>query len=247
MGIVVNSKKKSIIEEILFEADEFTLKGYLHLPPVTSPPFIIGCHGLFSDKNSPKQMELAKHCNRLNMAYFRFDHRGCGESKAPFEAVTSLNARCIDLKAAANMLRARDDLGDQMGLFGSSMGGCVCLSVAGDLAAHAVVTWAAPIRSADLIRQHAQSVVDSDIPFKRNPFDISNRLAGLRNILIFHGDADETVPLPHAEEIYERVSEPKELFVFPFSDHRMSQPADQQAFLQEAILWFKTCLKPDIK
>lgn len=245
MGTLVNSKKKPIIEEIIVEADGFPLIGYLHLPPATSPPFVIGCHGLFSDKNSPKQIELAKHCNRLNMAYFRFDHRGCGESKAPFEVVTSLNARCIDLKSAANMLRARDDLGDQMGLFGSSMGGSVCLSVAGDLAAHAVVTWAAPIRSADLVRQYAQSAVDSEIPFKRNPFDISNRLASLHNILIFHGDADETVPFLHAEEIYERVSDPKKLVAFPFSDHRMSQPADQQAFVQEAILWFKTCLKPD--
>ena len=133
------------------------LKGYLHLPPVTNPPFVIGCHGLFSDKNSPKQIELAKHCNRLNMAYFRFDHRGCGESKASFEAVTSLDGRCTDLKAAANMLRTRDDLGDQMGLFGSSMGGSVCLAVAGDLAAHAVVTWAAPIRSADLVRPHVHA------------------------------------------------------------------------------------------
>jgi alpha-beta hydrolase superfamily lysophospholipase len=238
--------KNSVIEEIMFAADEFMLKGYLHLPPVTKPPFVIGCHGLFSDKNSPKQIELAQRCNRLNMAYFRFDHRGCGESKASFEAVTSLDGRCTDLKAAANMLKARDDLGDQVGLFGSSMGGCVCLAAAGDLAARAVVTWAAPIRSTDLVRPHAPAA-GSDVPFKKNPFDISKPLAGLRNILIFHGDADETVPLPHAEEIYERVSEPKKLVVFSLSDHRMSQPADQQAFLREASLWFQTCLKPEIK
>lgn len=242
---MVNSKKNSVIEEILFEANDFLLKGYLHLPPVTNPPFVIGCHGLFSDKNSPKQIELAQQCNRYNIAYFRFDHRGCGESKATFKDVTSLDGRCTDLNAAADMLKARDDLGDQMGLFGSSMGGCVCLAVAGDLAAQVVVTWAAPIRSADLVRQHTQTAGSSDIPFKNNPFDISNRLAGLRNILIFHGDADETVPLSHAEEIYERVREPKELFIFSLSDHRMSQPADQQAFLREAILWFQTYIDPD--
>jgi len=222
------------------------LKGYLHLPPITKPAFVIGCHGLFSDKNSPKQIELAQHCNRLNIAYFRFDHRGCGESKASFEAVTSLDARCTDLKAAANMLKTRDDLGDQMGLFGSSMGGSVCLAVAGDLTAHAVVTWAAPIRSADLVRPHAHPAAGSDIPFKKNPFDISKSLASLRKILIFHSDADEIVPLPHAEEIYEHVSEPKKLVIFSLSDHRMSQPADQQTFLREASLWFQTCLKSDI-
>jgi alpha-beta hydrolase superfamily lysophospholipase len=244
---MVNSKKNSVIEEIIFAADEFMLKGYLHLPPVAKPAFVIGCHGLFSDKNSPKQIELAQHCNRLNMAYFRFDHRGCGESKASFEAVTSLDGRCTDLKAAANLLKAREDLGDQMGLFGSSMGGCVCLTVAGDLAAQAVVTWAAPIRSADLVRPHAHPAAGSDIPFKKNPFDICKPLASLRNILIFHGDADETVPRSHAAEIYERVREPKKRVIFSLSDHRMSRPADQQTFLREASLWFQTCLKPNIK
>jgi hypothetical protein len=65
---MVNLQKNSIIEEIVFSADEFKLKGYLHLPPLKNPPFIIGCHGLFSDKNSPKQIELARHCNQRNMA-----------------------------------------------------------------------------------------------------------------------------------------------------------------------------------
>ena len=242
---MVNSRKNFIIEEIIFSADEFKLKGYLHLPPHTNPAFIIGCHGLFADKNSPKQIELAHHCNQLNMAYFRFDHRGCGESKAPFEAVTSLDARCRDLKAAANILRARDDLNDHMGLFGSSMGGSVCLAAASNLAARAVVTWAAPIRSADLVPQQDHPDGSLDTPFKNDPFDIRTSLAGLRNILTIHSDADQTVPLSHAEEIYECVSKPKKLAVFPHSDHRMSQPADQKAFLKEATRWFNLYLKPD--
>ena len=242
---MVNFRKNSVIKEIIFSADEFRLKGYLHLPPLEYPPFVIGCHGLFSDKNSPKQIELARHCNQRNIAYFRFDHRGCGESKAPFETVTSLDARCRDLKFAANMLKARDDLGDKMGLFGSSMGGCVCLAAASDLAAHAVVTWAAPIRSADLVPQHADRSRSSDIPFKNNPFDISSLLAGLRNILIFHSAADETVPPAHADEIYKRASEPKKRVVFSQSNHLMSQPADQQTFMREASLWFKAYLKPN--
>jgi alpha-beta hydrolase superfamily lysophospholipase len=244
---MVNSQNNSIIEEIIFSADNFKLKGYLHLPSIANPPFVIGCHGLFADKNSPKQIELAQHCNQLNMAYFRFDHRGCGESSALFEAVTSLDARCRDLKAAANMLRARDDLSTQMGLFGSSMGGCVCLAAARDLAARAVVTWAAPIRSTDLAAPHDHPAESLDTPFKNNPFDIRIPLAGLRNILIFHSDADQTVPLSHAEEIYECVSEPKKLVVFSHSDHRMSKPADQQAFVREASLWFQACLEAEKK
>jgi len=241
---VVKSKKNPVVEEILFSSDDYFLKGYLHLPPVIRPPFVIGCHGLFSDKNSPKQIELAQHCNALNIAYFRFDHRGCGESKSPLETVTSLDARCTDLKSAANMLKARGDLGDRMGLFGSSMGGTVCLAVAGLLEATAVITWAAPIRSADLIQKHAKPNGSSEIPFKKNPFDISSKLPNLRNVLIFHSDADETVPLPHSEEIFERIAEPKKQVVFSQSDHRMSNPADQQAFLLEASVWFQTFLMP---
>jgi alpha-beta hydrolase superfamily lysophospholipase len=239
------SSKNTVIKEIIFSADEYKLKGYLHLPPLAYPPFVIGCHGLFSDKNSPKQIELARHCNQLNIAYFRFDHRGCGESKAPFDAVTSLDARCRDLKFAVNMLKARDDLGDKMGIFGSSMGGCVSLAAARDLAAHAVVTWAAPIRSADLVSQHDHASESSDIPFKNNPFDISSALADLHNTLIFHSAADETVPLAHANEIYERVSEPKKRVLFSNSNHLLNQPSDQQAFMRQASLWFKAFLKPN--
>jgi alpha-beta hydrolase superfamily lysophospholipase len=239
---MVNSQNNSMIEEIVFKADEFELKGYLHMPAVPKPSFVIGCHGLFSDKESPKQIELARQCNRLNVAYFRFDHRGCGESNAPFEALTSLEARCTDLESAANMLRDRDDLSDHMGLFGSSMGGTVCLAAAGDLAPQTVVTWAAPIRSTDLVQQHAHPPGSSNIPFKNNPFDIRTPLAGLSNLLIIHGDADETVPLAHAKEIYDRVGEPKRLVIFPHSDHLLSRTADQKKFQQEVSLWFQTRL-----
>lgn len=241
---MIKSKKKWIVEEILFSSEEFLLKGYLHLPSVSTPPFVIGCHGLFSDKNSPKQIELAYQCNQNNIAYFRFDQRGCGESKAPFEMVTSLSARCQDLKAAAELLKTRNDLAGQMGLFGSSMGGTVCLAVAGDTEVDAVVTWAAPIRSADLVQNQANPTEGSDIPFKSNPFDITSQLTGLRNTLVLHADADETVPLSHAQEIHQYLKAPKKLVVFPQSDHRMSNPADQKKFILLACDWLKTCLRP---
>ena len=233
----------TIIKEIQFLSETFWLKGYLHLPPVVKPPFIIGSHGLLSDKDSPKQIALARHCNQCQMAYFRFDHRGCGESKAPFNEVTSLQARCTDLKAAANMLLSRSDLGNRMGLFGSSMGGSVCLSAARELSAGAIVTWAAPIRSADLIAQQDQTATGSESPFEKHPFDIRPAIDGLRNVLIFHGDADQTVPIAHAHEIAERAGDPKKLVIFSRSDHRMSRPADQRAFVQEAARWFQSFLR----
>jgi alpha-beta hydrolase superfamily lysophospholipase len=243
---MVNSPKKSIVEEISFTSGHFVLKGCLHLPPVDRPPLVIGLHGLFSDKNSPKQIQLAQQCNRNGIAFFRFDHRGCGESDAPFEEKTSLNARCTDLIAVVNMLKARADLGAKFGLFGSSMGGTVCLAVARDIKPVALITWAAPIRSIDIVESRADrtNTGNPHTPFKNNPFDISDRLSNIRNILIIHGEADETVPLTHAAEIFELVKEPKKLILFPHSDHRMSRPTDQQEFVHRAASWFQSYLNP---
>jgi alpha-beta hydrolase superfamily lysophospholipase len=242
------SKQKSFIEKITFSSDNFLLKGCLHLPPVSNPPVVIGAHGLFSDKNSPKQIELARGCNRRHIAYFRFDHRGCGQSEAPYKQAISLESRCRDLISAAKMLKMRGDMGSSLGLFGSSLGGAACLAVAHYLEAHAVVTWAAPIRSAAAFKApvlRADPVTPADLsnPFEKNPFDISDRLQDTTHILIFHGDADETVPLSHAEEIFKLVSRPKKLVVFPRSDHRMSHPSDQQKFIRQASRWFQDYLK----
>jgi alpha-beta hydrolase superfamily lysophospholipase len=238
---MVNSEHHPIIEEITFASDNYLLKGSLHLPPVVEPAVVIGCHGLLSDRTSPKQIALAQQCNLFNMAYFRIDHRGCGESQGPFAAVTSLDARCADLIAAAQMLRARDDVGDLMGLFGSSMGGAVCLAVAKTLDVKAIVTAAAPIRSKDLPHRQ-ESMKNSNPPFLSEPFDISNRLKGIHSILIFHGDADRWVPLSHANEIYEGVDAPKKMVVFAKGDHRMSHAAHQQDFIRQATAWFKAHL-----
>ncbi|MEJ2101794.1 MAG: alpha/beta fold hydrolase [Desulfobacterales bacterium] len=243
---MIDSSKKSLVQEISFASDHYSLKGCLHLPPVDKPPLVIGLHGLFSDKNSPKQIHLAKQCNRNRIAFFRFDHRGCGESDAPFEEKTSLNGRCTDLIAAVNMLKARADLGTKLGLFGSSMGGAVCLAAARDIKPVTIVTWAAPVRSIDIVggRADRKNTENSHNPFKKSPFDISDQLSNIRNILILHGEADETVPRCHAAEIFEHVKEPKKLIFFPHSDHRMSRPDDQQEFIRRAASWFQSYLKP---
>ena len=246
MGSFMPSAKHTpVIEKIQFSSAGYDLNGYLHLPPAAHPPVVIGSHGLFSDKDSPKQIALAQNCNQSDMAYFRFDHRGCGESKAPLKIITSLEARCQDLKAAVKMLTSRRDLSDITGFFGSSMGGSVCLSVARDLKALAVVTWAAPLRSTDLVSQSDESGDKPLSPFHKQPFDVAPLIAGLRNTLIIHGNGDETVPLSHAEEIYSRIGDPKKLLVLPGSDHRMSNPNNQQIFLKEATLWLQTFLALD--
>jgi uncharacterized protein len=241
------STDKSIIKEISFFSGGFKLKGYLHLPATNRPPVVIGSHGLYSSGSSPKQIALAEKCNRFGIAYLRFDHRGCGSSEGNFETVTSLEARAGDLADAVAVIINRSDSADRFGLFGSSMGGTVCLSVAAELGANTLVTFAAPIRSRTLEKGLPISK-NSDSPTffldtRKGRFDITDRLPAVSNILIFHGEADDVVPVSHAEEIYSLVQQPKKLIKQKRGDHPMSNNTHQKTFIREASLWFKRGLQ----
>ena len=234
--------EKFNLHKISFTCDGLKLTGVLHLPGDRRPPVVIGSHGLFSSSSSPKQIALAEECNRLGMAYFRFDHRGCGRSQGEFERVTSLNARCRDLIAAAETIGNRTDTGDRLGLFGSSMGGTVCLSVSGQLAADAMVTFAAPVRS-DLSgspSELSRSEIVFDAAGRR--FDITAKLSKIGNILIFHGEADDVVPVSHAREIYNLARQPKKIIIQHQGDHPMSNQQHQLEFVRAASAWFKRWL-----
>jgi alpha-beta hydrolase superfamily lysophospholipase len=236
--------KKFNLEDINFEVDGLKLKGVLHFPDVKRPPVVIGSHGLYSTSSSPKQIALAEQCNRLGMAYFRFDHRGCGSSEGEFDRVTSLEARCRDLIAAAGIIHSKMDTPGRLGLFGSSMGGTVCLSAAGQLAADCVVTFAAPIRS-DLTGSQPE-LPRSEILFDaaRRRFDITQGLSDISNILVFHGDADDVVPVSHAREIISLARQPKRMIIQKGGDHPMGKKEHQKEFVREAAAWFKQGLFP---
>ncbi|RLB79931.1 MAG: damage-inducible protein CinA [Deltaproteobacteria bacterium] len=237
-------------KNITFSSNGFILKGTLHLPAAETPPVVIGSHGLFSSGSSPKQVALARQCNELGIAFFRFDHRGCGHSQGVFQDVTSLEARCNDMISAIKMIQYRKDTGNRTGLFGSSMGGAVCLSVFEESDAYSIVTCAAPVRSSSIIKTLEKSN-DSNTPTP--PFydkyldsDISDKLSSTHHILIFHGDSDEIVPPSNAREIYEKAGDPKKLIIQKNGDHRMSNKTDQENFVRESALWFKNSFDDSI-
>jgi alpha-beta hydrolase superfamily lysophospholipase len=235
--------EKFIQNDISFNADGLKLQGILHLPQDRRPPVVIGCHGLYSSGNSPKQIALAEQCNRLGIAYFRFDHRGCGNSEGKFEDVTSLEARCRDLIAAVETINNRIDTRGCLGLFGSSMGGTVCLRAASRLATDAVVTLAAPVHSNLTGNQPEMSRSEIVFDAAKRQFDITEGLSKISNILIFHGDADDVVPVSHAREIYKLARKPKKIIIQKQGDHPMSNKGHQTEFIREASQWFRQGLK----
>ena len=216
------------------------------MPDVLRPSVVIGSHGLLSSGNSPKQIALARQCNEAGLAFFRFDHRGAGQSEGNFYEVTTLASRCQDLASAVKLMQERNDTGNRTGLFGSSMGGAACLCTALELDAEALVVFAAPLRSGPIVDAAASSKETSpeDLRFyKKNLiFDLSDSLGKLRNILIFHGDEDEIVPPSDAEEIFVKALKPKKLIIQKGGDHSMNNPVHQREFARESIAWFRRML-----
>lgn len=209
------------------------------MPEITSPPVIIGSHGLLADKNSPKQIALANKCNELGMAYFRFDYRGFGDTQGNYLKDTPLEARCEDLMNAVKTIQARNDMGNRLGLFGSSFGGTVSIATASRIHIDSLVTFAAPVRSREL---NAAIDTPHNVSEMKLQFDISDNLSSISNILIIHGEKDDVVPLFHAYEIYETVIQPKNLIVQDNGDHPMSNESHQKEFLIQASSWFKSSL-----
>lgn len=233
--------------DVSFRADGLTLRGTLHLPEAPRPPVVIGCHGLLSDRRSPKQIALAEACNRLGLAYFRFDHRGCGDSEGHLEDVTSLESRASDLVHAIDHLGLLTDLAKRIGIFGSSMGGAVGLRVASQGNIAALVVFAAPVRSRPLTAgaRAPESTLETArmAAALRAEFDLGPLLARVRNVLVFHGEADAVVPLSHGHEIFRCAAEPKRLVIQKDGDHLMSDPRHQEEFIREASLWLSRGLR----
>jgi alpha-beta hydrolase superfamily lysophospholipase len=230
---------------ITFSSDGFLLKGMLHLPETSLPPVVIGSHGLLSNSYSPKQIALARECNAHGIAYFRFDHRGCGQSDGFFNEINLLNGRRNDLISAVNTIRIREDIGKKIGLFGSSVGGTVCISVADVLDIDAWVTYAAPVRSSSITVANKSDDAEKINPSSDHKYltwDISVQLKHLHHIFILHGDSDKIVPPINAHEIFTKSSNPKKLILQKGGNHLMSNKKHQKDFLREAVSWFKEWL-----
>ena len=143
---------------------------------------------------------------------------------------------------AVKTVQARNDTGNRIGLFGSSMGGSVCISTANSVKAEVLVTFAAPVRIDSIIEtpETLNDPGDLSPSFYNNlRFDISDKLSNLNHILIFHGDSDDVVPPSNAREIYSKAGEPKKLIIQKGGDHPMSDKAHQENFIREASVWFK--------
>lgn len=225
-------------------ADGLCLSCILHLPSCVPSAVIIGCHGLMADKTSPKQIDLARQCVSHGMAYCRFDHRGCGESEGDFEKDTTLEGRMADLLAVVRDLPAMlDGKCLPIGLFGSSLGGTVCLAAAHQILPFAIVTLAAPVqRQAIHLSDHSPASLKTELRHTALGFDITDHLSAIAHLLVIHGSDDEIVPVHNAHLIYRLSRDPKKLLILEHGDHRITAPILQKQYTRDTVQWFKSAI-----
>jgi len=230
------------VEKVTFLSEGQRIAGILHLPEKGKPPCAIASHGLLSSKDSEKYIALGNSLPQEGIAMLRFDFRGIGESEGRIEDDT-VSRRVMDLGSAIGFIRSRRDLGNRIGLLGSSLGGYVSLiTVSMDKEIRAVVIWATPFHLDDLKSNKGAEgyALPGETFFKDLPkHRLLPLLSRVSNCLVIHGEKDELVPVDQAWEIFHSLGPPKEIHILEGADHRLTDPAHRTRAMELSAEWFK--------
>lgn len=226
--------------------DEAELVAVHHAPadPVADT-WVVFCHGFISDKSGSYESRCERAA-REGYHAIRFDFRGCGESDGAFVDQT-LSSKIADLHAVLDFFDA-----PRYTLFGSSFGAKTALHAAvstdvdiGAVVTRAPVTWndafdnvVATVESTGRFEYDSGHVVDDRFVTDLNghPFDdVTTRLDV--PVAVFHGAADESVPLRHSLDAAAALGVDVTVQVFDGEGHRFSRAAEEK--LRDQLFdWF---------
>ena len=142
-----------------------------------------------------------------------------------------------------DFVRARQDLGNRVGLLGSSLGGYVSLLRSSmDKEVRATVTWATPFHLDDL--KSNKGTEGHALPGKAFFKDLPKHrllplLSKVSHCMVIHGEKDELVPVDQAWEIFHSLSAPKEIHIIEGGDHRLTEPAHRGRAMELSGEWFR--------
>ncbi len=233
-----------MIEKIYFSNSKGNnICGVLSNPSSeVTDPVIILCHGFTSHKNSPTNIQLEKIFNSHNIATFKIDFFGHGESDGNFENITITEA-VDDILNAITFLKNRGF--SKLGLVGSSFGGMSSIMAAtntNDLSLLVLKSPAADYYEIEPKRRSKEEIENweskgfifhKDIDGKSKKLNYSF-FADLKNnnayeaakkikipTLIVHGDEDKTVPVEQSKKISANIKNCK-LEIIVGADHNYS-------------------------
>ncbi len=189
----------------------------LFAPPGDALGGIVILHGAGSSKES--HYDYARHARRLGLATIAFDLRGHGESEGELgDGVVG------DIRTMASLLPSRP-----LALRGSSLGGYLALTAAGEVGARAVVA-ICPGEAEALRRGVRDGRFDARIDTSGfdaylRGHDATAAVAALTAaMLLLHAEGDEVVPVEHSRALFAAASMPtRRLITVPGGHHRSLQ------------------------
>lgn len=242
-------------QEVSFlSGDGSRLKGWLILRDPEAPTIIL-CHGLGTNRSDPlifaKMLYDAGDWNLL-----LFDFGGHGESERKVTSFGYLEQR--DLAGAVQYLDGRQDLRNHhYGAFGISMGGAVAiLEGARNPRLEAIAVDSCYVTLSEAMVRYMRLLYHlPEQPFgwisslawqarfltpirTVSPLD---RIAQIspRPVLLFHGEADERIPVSDALRLYERAGQPKEIWAVPNAGHLGSYSAAPEEYQEKLLDFFR--------
>jgi putative redox protein len=206
-----------------------------------------------------KNLNAVRHISRAllseDIAVFRFDFTGLGESEGDF-AETNFSSNVHDLADAAAFM-ARQGMPPQL-LIGHSLGGAAAIMAAPHIpSAKALATLGTPSDPAHVQHQFEAHIGDIEregqakVTLGGRPFFIQRQFlrdleahdlpATLRRLgkalLIMHAPQDTTVAIAHAAHLYNGAKHPKSFVSLDGADHLLTREADSRYAGQVIASW----------
>jgi hypothetical protein len=235
--------------------------GVLSSPSTEADRIAVLCHGFLSNKNSTTNKVLTAMLTERNIATFRFDFLGQGESDGPFEQITV--GKAVDQTLAA--LRLVSSKGyRRIGLIGSSFGGLVSILAAAQFPDLVALGLKCPVPDfPEMLQLEFRRGEHDGIDEWRRTGTIPNVAGGEGRIrlayafyedclrhngyaaakgitaptLIVQGDCDEFVPLHQSQRLFEALQVPKGLHILPGADHSFTKGEDFRMMAGLLVDW----------
>jgi uncharacterized protein len=217
----------SRIEDVFFQSsDGNRLHAWWYPTPDWSAEkgALLYCHGNAGNL-SHRADSIANWQKHLDIAVLIFDYPGYGRSEGkPSEA------GCYAAGQAAYdwLVEQKHVSGEQILLYGGSLGGGVAVELASHRPHRALVL----VKTFTSIPDAAQEIYPW-LPARRlarNKFENLAKLGGCRQpVFIAHGTADRLIPFAHSERLFAAGNEPKKFYPMPGADH--NEPLSRDFFL----------------
>lgn len=238
------------MEEKIFFLNESGIKlcGILSTPTSSfDVPVVILCHGFNRDKDNFTNTKLLEIFEKENIATFRFDFFGHGESEGEIEKIT-ISECAENILGAINLLKQKNF--STVGLFGSSFGGAasiVTTSKANKISFLALKSPVSNCLETGFIRDHTKEEMEDwritgsavrigstgeetklNYSFfvdceKTKIYKMAEKIKV--PTFIVHGEKDKLVPVKHSEKLSD-VIESCQLEIIEGAGHKYSKEND---------------------